>query len=158
VASKQRESRIAELRAAAQSQNLQDRLKSLEEEIALFEEDNQQLGQMLKLLEGECERMQEENNALESKVSVLTYEKEHFQQQSAQSEVNTRALQARLQALNRLDQLPETLSGVVDCIERLHAGRIVFTDRAKESARKSSFDDAAKTWKCLWAMATVLHD
>ena len=34
----------------------------------------------------------------------------------------------------------------------------MFTDRAKEAARKSSFDDPAEAWKCLWAIATVLHD
>ena len=50
----------------------------------------------------------------EDKVSRLTYEKQHFQQQSAQVEAKNRALDARLQALTRLTQLPETLLEVVE--------------------------------------------
>lgn len=160
VASRQRESRIAEIRFAAtqaKDQSLEDHLNALKEENDLYAEDNDDLRKRLHSLETKWECMQEVNANLETSLSATTLEKEWFQQHAAQAEAEKKNLRAQLECVSQLKELPKSLSDILPCIERLHTGRIVFTDRARKSAEDSSFKDIAKAWKCLWAMATTLH-
>ena len=59
-----------------------------------------------------------------------------------------------------VSDLPRSLPEVIEIIERLHAGRIVFTPEAVASARTADINSAANgceiAWKHLHAAATVL--
>ena len=61
-------------------------------------------------------------------------------------------------AMRSLHKIPESIAEVVSLIEKIHGARMVFTDRAKKSAEAADFNDINEAWRCLWAVATILHE
>lgn len=165
VGTKKRESRIAALRSTINNQSLQEQINVLNLEIDLFEEDNQVLNQRVISLENQRESLQAERDNLEDQkfkldrqLAKAVFDKRALQQRFDQLDGDRTSLRFRLEGIKTLETLPESLIEVVERMEQLHAGRIAFTDRAKDSAKRSSFDDQYEAWKCLWCICTHFYD
>lgn len=155
VTEMEREARLAELRAGTRS--------GAEWQRAL-EEDNEAL---------RAKQAQATADAQSAELRVLELEEklEGAQADRKQSEYlltearnveialkrNASALAARAGAFEALENLPEKLVDVVDLVGKAFADRIVFTEKARESAAKSTYRNVAEAWRCLRAIATTLH-
>ncbi len=68
-------------------------------------------------------------------------------------------LQNRLEAYSLMAALPRNLLEVLEKVERLNEGRILFTSEARQTAREyRGTVDVRDSWECLWAIATLLHE
>ncbi len=159
VDTKARDLRLAQLRQEADDTTTKELLELLEAENSGLRETT--------------ERLNEQNTALHDALELARYEVEEVKEDIARvrreareqvlaAEAGRRAVEGQLSALSSLSKLPETLCDMVDLIERLHPRRVVFTDKARRSAKRARINDVPgelpNAWRCLWAMATILYD
>ncbi len=158
VVSMQREFRMAQLRARSDGQPSPEWLKALEDDNSALNEKVKQLSVQNGALESDWIGLDDERANLEDRLGSLKYEKNQCQHRAQEAEARVRQMKIQVQAVETLSQLPESLLEVVELMERLHTGKIVFTARAKKAAGDASITDMWVAWRCLWSIATVLHD
>jgi hypothetical protein len=156
VRAKQRERKFAELKAKVDGQSAAERLNFLEEYIAVLDNEAKKLKEENSQLEVQALELDDKRSGLEDQLAALNYEKNYQQERASSAEAEVRKMRTQIQAIHTLARLPASLLEAMGLIEQLHAGTIVFTERAKAAAEESGFDDVRESWACLWAIATVL--
>jgi cell division protein FtsB len=159
---KQRGIRLQELRQSASDASVDERVKLQDDLIEAVDEENRSLSGEIGALKKELEEASAERIELESSISALEYDRDYHRRSAIEAEQRARQLSNQRAILSHLRNMPESLSDIIEVIERVWADRIVFTERAKTSAQKASISKARaelpQAWKCIWAMATDLHD
>jgi hypothetical protein len=147
----ERESRLAELKRTAAYgskewvQLLEDENRRLEQKVKQLEEQSLGIGVELETVKEELEDARQESDR-------LRYEKDQVLASSRNRDGRETSTQFDL------EELPDTLSEVIELIERLYPGRILFTERARKAAADATFRRIRIAWKVLRAMATVLYE
>jgi len=142
-------------------------VQSKDELLALYKDANQTLEsertELLKQKEAGEQLVEEAGlqlEALREQVKSVAYERDAFFAQATSARQEASALAVSVRTARSIEKLPSNLADVIELIERLHAGAIVFTDRAKDSARVAGLNDVPDgvevAWKCLHGAATVL--
>ncbi len=151
VLHREREAKLAELKQTAPYGS--------QEWVQLLEEESKELGSRIKALEeanfdleDRLERTADQLEDSQREVERLSYEKEQI---AAQAKGRSESTSQR--ALD-IEELPDSLGEVLILIDTLYPRRLVLTERALRSAREATFRRVGTAWKCLRAMATVLHD
>jgi len=67
-------------------------------------------------------------------------------------------LAAQASLLRNLDHLPDSMLEVVNLTGKIYSDRIMFTEKALESAKHATLRNLNIAWKCLRSMATILYD
>jgi hypothetical protein len=158
LATKRRELRLAELRTTALTNPQREWISLLEAENQALVERSRELEQQIEDLDNAQERAEERIEELECQADRLSFAANELKKGNDQLEQDNQRLLIRLAAVESLDRLPKSLEEAIDLIERLHSGRIVFTERARRSASGYRATEVPKAWSCLWSMATVLYD
>ena len=162
VIAKQRESRLAELRQLTDDKALREQLAIQGELLEAADEDHKTLSGQIRELQAQLEEAEEGQADLQDEVASLSYEKEQLRRAAGEAEGRVRQMQAQRATLTSLRSLPQSLPEIVGLVERFWPDRIVFTDRAKASAKRAGVNkarsDLDEAWRCLWAMATDLHE
>jgi len=157
VVGKRRELRLAELRETASDQSLKELVQLQGEYLTALESDKAGLTARVSELEGGRELAELELIELDERLAALAYERDLYRGKASEAEVRTRILEQRSDP-RLMVTLPGSLAEVVVRIQQLWPERIVFTERARLSAKRASFTDVGTAWKCLRSMAVVLHD
>lgn len=147
----EREQRMAALKAAATDQSREEWIKLLEATNADLENDKNDRDDQIRQLKEELADQSDE-------LSRVNYERKLFLARATEAEKNASAMQACVDAFSEMRKLPRSLKETMRLIEKLHVGRICFTERAYKSADDSSFDRLDDAWHCFWDMATILND
>lgn len=128
----------------------------------LFEADNMRL-------EEKVDDLQTENEQLQFNLE-LAKEAEQRAMDQAAIEVSARVeaekrlgiAQRPLEAIEQFRTLPQTIRECAELIGKLHSQKILFTDKALDSAKDAEFNDVksdiADVWSLLWSLATDLHE
>lgn len=156
IVSKTRELRMQVLRDAGQStqelvQLQEEEIETLSAKVTRLELENGSLWR-------EFENQDTEADNLREKLHVAETSADYARRECAELRDAAGVLRAKTEILDHLDHLPETLPDVLGLIGRLHSNTIVFTQSAFDSAGESDFADLDIAWRCLWFMATVLHE
>jgi len=152
VAALEREHHLADYRAkTAKTQTEQAQY------LALLEAENEKLEREVKGLNGENRRLEDKLVDQEDKISKLKYHKEQLASQCSMLQRDVESTRSQEMAIDSLRVLPGNGPQVLEVIEKLRSERIAFTDRARESVAKCEKSIVPRLWKCLWAMATELH-
>jgi hypothetical protein len=152
VEDKERDAHLSEMKTAAKGSK--DWTELLEKEVERLEaEVKRQRQEMSRItdLEGQLEDLQDE-------AAKLEFQRDQALSRSQEAESVRSALAGRAALIDNLDKLPDSLLDVMEMIEQAYPNRIVFTEKARESAKKVSLRNINVAFKCLRAMATTLHD
>lgn len=147
-----REARVEELRSKASDGH---ELASLyAADLSQVKEEKARLAEELATAEQRLEKEAEEHDETRREVRRLELELD-----AARHQVEDEAA-AKLVAFAADFVLPTTLSEVLSLAEEFFPGRLLITDRARESARKSTLRPQKMdvAWGCIKSMATVLRD
>ncbi len=156
VMGRAREIRLQQLKSEADSVAKQQELIELfSAENARLEESKTQQAEIIRNLQGENQRLESDLQDRDDTIGRLEYDGRQFQTRCETAESQARGIADAVRSLHRI---PESIPEVVSLIEKIHGARIVFTDRAKKSAETADFDDINEAWRCLWAVATILHE
>ena len=156
VMGRAREIRLQQLKSEADSAAKQQELIELfSAENARLEESKTQQAEIIRNLQGENQRLESDLQDRDDTIGRLEYDSGQFQTRCETAESQARGIADAMRSLHRI---PESIAEVVSLIEKIHGARIVFTDRAKKSTETADFDDINEAWRCLWAVATILHD
>jgi hypothetical protein len=150
VAVFEREQRMAELKATANDAGREEWTK-------LLEETNSQLEASVMAKDEQIGQMQVAAADADDKIASMDYEKKALLARASEAEKAAKASRGRAEVAATLSTLPTSAREVVDLIARIHPDRIAFTERALKSADGCECN-VADSWRCLWAMATTLHD
>jgi hypothetical protein len=135
--------------------------------LSLYDEENERLtAENLSLRDAQevAEQFLEATNAqLEEARDArrrAEYESESFRNEAIAAKRQETTLEAAASTIREMRRLPSNVLEVVNVIEQAHGNKIVFTDRAKQTAKTSSLnklsDGQAIAWECLHAAVTVL--
>ncbi|HEY0548882.1 MAG TPA: hypothetical protein VGF13_04715 [Verrucomicrobiae bacterium] len=156
VMGRAREIRLQQLKSEADSAAKQQELIELfSAENKRLEEAKEQQAEIIRNLQGESQRLESDLQDRDDTIGRLEYDRGQFQTRCEVAEGQARDIAGGMRNLNKM---PESIAEVVSLIEKIHGARMVFTDRAKKSAETADFDDINEAWRCLWVMATVLHE
>ena len=162
VYDKLRQKRIAVLTAqetaVLTAQEIDRKWKNWLTELDLLMVRNKDLTEKVYSLEFSLAEKDEQADAKDTENARLRFEWEQNKKRLAQSEEVVASLQKRTSVLAGIGTLPKNLIDVVEMMEKMHADKLIFTERAKKSAREYDGVEIDVAWNCLWAMATVLHD
>lgn len=162
VQAKIRDFRLAELGNSKDAASLQERVNLLYELNTQLHENVTRLTTEKDGAEEQCLELMIQVDQKDDENRTLRYQCDADRAARVQSDAAVRRIEKQLAALANLASLPENLEEAVSLIERLHADRILFLDEAKASAREaginSSKSEIWKVWRCLWAVATTLHE
>ncbi len=150
--------RLAKLRETAKDSADSEYAKALEMQVSTVE---QQLARRdVKIDELELKLEAAEDSYCEADDRAREGESDVRAAKAWAAEQTTRAEReaARASALDHLTKLPRTLRQVVDTLQKVHSGNIIFTDEALASADDSKFTDIAAAWDCLSSVATILPE
>jgi hypothetical protein len=125
--------------------------KLLEEEIAKLGDDISTASELLSESATQQQQLQESEQVDQWNIRRLNSENASLRLESSN-------LARNLTAIQSLKVLPRNLLEVVQVIRELHAGRILFTDGACESARIAACSDVEGAWECLFAASTTLWE
>ena len=158
VATKQREARLAELRATRAS-------AKDTEWIQLLEEDNEALAEKLQATQQDLDQAETERDLMqadmEERVGSAEHEMKNWRGRALEAEKKAGQLAKVESLLGDMSELPESVPEVIDWMARGFPGRIIFTEGAQKAAKRASINSAgeiATVWRCLHAMATVLWE
>jgi hypothetical protein len=151
VAALERERRIAELKAAVTG-------AGRDEWTGLLEEENTELEKRSREKDETIQQLRIDLADAEDRASRFDFDRKAATARAAGADKTVRALRAKADAMDRLQRLPDTLAMVATCIQGMFPNRIAFTERAISSADQSGYRDIHEAWRCLYAMATLLHD
>lgn len=156
IGNKRRESRLQLLRSQGASNEEWARL--LEEENLARNTEIQDLVYTKEQLEYEYAELEDKYQSLTDTLKNEQHKGEHWHNQYTETHEQNRHLKNQLNALQSLSSLPSNLSEVIEAIESFHSFHVAFTPKAKESALMATFNDITTAWRCLWSIATTLHD
>jgi hypothetical protein len=156
------EARIRERRLSALKQSGTTSQEQKNELMTLFEEENVRLEAELKKTKEELEGEIGRRKDLDDTVARLEFEIDQARTASAEARKEAAAHQGALQEVLSLDALPEEVMDVANLAARLSGGRIVLSEAALTSLKKSEFSRGkeanAVVWRCLRAMDRELFD
>lgn len=158
VAIRVRELRLAKLRESTGKESQAELLKLYADEVDRLTAESQRLSSERAQAEEGREEALLKVEDLNDKLRGREYEISAVRKEAEDARREAAAYRGAATAARELARLPQSLPDVVDLIEKLHAGRVVFTERARESAKKaaineSSMDDA---WECLFSVSSAL--
>jgi hypothetical protein len=93
----------------------------------------------------------------DSNVAQQNYLTQKLNDDVTTAQAEAAVLRVQLSDFEQLSTLPTSVGEVIDLIAKLHPAKIVFTERARESAKSRQGSLAPVAWRCLWAIATTLH-
>jgi regulator of replication initiation timing len=151
VLAKQREFRLAELRAKPDG-------RLLDEWLEVYESDNADLRTRVKELTKRCGTLEEEKDGLEEQISSLIYEKQalkvHFEKATDRKRSGDDTDSEFSTACRAASEGEPTLTESLIVISRMYAERIVVLESAWRSARDADrFEEKAKAHKVMLAFA-----
>jgi len=153
IHSKQAQTRFAEeLKRAA---------RGSQEWTTLLEQEVERLTSRIKEKDEEITLLQEygeDADELRDEVARLRYEHGQAVGRAQEAESVRSALATQASLLRNLDHLPASMPEVLELIEKIYPDRIIFTDKARESAKDANLKNLNVAWKCLKSMTTVLYD
>ncbi|MCE9584373.1 MAG: hypothetical protein K8T20_17945 [Planctomycetes bacterium] len=156
---------VAERDREAKLKDLREGDTNRAEFVKILEQDNEALRAKAKSLHDAMERAVDAHVQMEESLEDEKEKREQADRVLEQSRASERDLRQRVEALERraaafgeLEELPDSLAGVVALIGKAFADRIVFSEKAIESAGKSTYRNVREAWRCLRAMATTLFD
>ena len=156
VQSKQAEIRFAE-RLKRAERGSQEWVELLDHEVERLTSELKERDQKLKDKDDEIGFCRELAEDTDDQLARLRYEHEQAVARANEAESVRSALSAQAALLYNLDDLPSSVLGVVELAERIYADRIVFTEKARKSAKEATLKNFNIAWRCLKAMATTLH-
>ena len=147
-----REARIEELRTTANDG--QELAALYVQDLTRAKEEKESLAERLAIAERQLEGEQEQHEETRRELRRVEMELDVTRQQTTAEQ--TRFAEEFVRGL----EIPTSLSEVLELAERMFPTRLLVTDRARESARKTSLRPTGveKAWECLKAMSLVLHD
>jgi len=150
VAAKQQEEHLEKLRAS---------LPGTKEWIIALESDNRRQADELRKKQvevdmwyGEAERLQ----SVEEDVAVLEFRNRALSDETKAAKDQADLLEKQAEIITALGHFPKSVVEVIDFVERAFPGRLIFTEKARESAKDASIQDLDAVWCCLRDMAIVL--
>jgi hypothetical protein len=153
-----RQRRVAELRVESGGAPTQAWVTALEEVNAQLETDVRDLRARVERAETQSVEADLEKQELQESVRQLERQRDDANQRAQDAHNRSRKLEMQLGAITSLSALPQSVGEVVERIAELQGTRLTFADDAKRSASVSRYEDIPEAWRCLWAVATVLHD
>lgn len=162
IDSRERELRLAQIRAELADETKDEFIALLEEDNSLVNQKNQDQADDIARLKDEIELLEATTSELSDQQAKTKFERDQERQTRIQAESSVRMLEGQIEVCQNLASLPGNLLEMVNLIEQLHAGRIVFTNRARQPAESAQINKAAgelkHAWRCMWAVATDLHE
>lgn len=147
----ERHQRIELLRAKPADGDNQEWKMVLEEEVDRLTED-------LRSLEGTKREAQD----LEEQLRTANYLRKDAEDRAAKARRRVQEARGLERAMQILDVRPHSLMEALELIAETFPESILFTDEAKQSARKAGIngapDELGAAWNVLWHMATTLHE
>lgn len=128
--------------------------------IEALEADNKRLSDELLASRNEAEAWLSEVERLqtmEEEVRVMEFRIRSANEEADRTKQRVAALEPQARVLSELDAFPASIPEVIGMVQRVFPGRLYFTDRALDDARKCKLRDSNVAWQCLRAMATELH-
>jgi HPt (histidine-containing phosphotransfer) domain-containing protein len=151
VVSRRREEKLAQLRGNADAAEL----------LPLFEQENNELMEQIRKEKCEVEYWKgraEEAEELEDEIRRLAHEKKTLQNRVDEVQRQAEIALTRAAFVDHLESLPSSVSDVVTMVGQAFPGKIVFTEKAQESAKNARLKNPNIAWKALRAMATRLYE
>ena len=151
VIGREREEKLVQLRGSS----------DLAELVPLYEQENNQLLEKIKKMEAEVtywKGLSEELDESQDDVRRLENEKRILETRAMAVEDELQSSQKAASAAQEMENLPNSVADVVNLIAKAYAGRVLFTDKARESARNAKLKNPNIAWRVLRAMATRLYD
>jgi hypothetical protein len=156
VGLRRRESRRAELQNIADARAKAELLKLFEDENVRLEAENAKLASEKASAEEGLEQAQQAIDRLTTTLQRAEYDARFARSDAEQARREANRNRQAAELARGLTRLPRSVEDVLGTIEALHAEHFVVTDRARASARDTSFDDVDAAWQCLHSLATVL--
>lgn len=154
IETRRRSRRIRDLR-----ENATDEQREWFKEV---DKENDDLRAQLKAMQGVETTLSEAEEALETARLDKEFAEKQQERERRRADEAEATVRAQARAFEEFADLPEGLPAMVDKIERIFAERLVFTEKAKKSAREAAINGAkseqSTCWKLLWATATTLWD
>lgn len=141
-----------------QSGGTEEWAKALEADNAKLAEEKRQLKAAVDSIEAQHLELEERLEEAERQRKKAEYQRGVASAAQDELRAEVAALQTQLAFLERLKEIPNNLHGVARFVELAWPHRIVFTERALESAKEAKFRDLDEAFMILRAMATILHD
>ncbi len=156
------EARIRERRLAALKRAGTTSPEQKNELMTLFEEENVRLEGELKKAKEELEGESSRRKDLDDTVARLEFEIDQARTASTEARKESAAHRAAPEDVLSLDALPEEAVGVATLAARLSGGRVVLSEAALASLKKSEFSEGNEAnsvvWRCLRAMDRELFE
>jgi hypothetical protein len=158
VIAQQHQLRIQELKRSVAKQPNPEWVALLEELNASLEKDVERFRAELETITELGEAVESDNENLKHDIDKLTFEKQQLIKWQTEQEKTIADLRGECETVQTLASLPNTITAVVETMEKLHPSTIEFTPQARQSAQQTAFSDVATAWRILWSMATTLRD
>ena len=156
VGLRRRELRRAELQSLTDAASQSELVKLFEDENLRLEAENTRLSSEKSATEQRLEEAQGDVESLTVALRKTEYESRAWRDDADQARREALVHRQAAELVRGMDSLPRTVSDVLHAIELLHGDTIAVTDKARISARETSFSDVHAAWKCLHALATVV--
>jgi len=143
------------------AEELKKAVRGSQEWTSLLEQENERLTASQKEKDEEIALLHEygeDADELRDEVARLKYEHEQAVGRAQEAESVRAALAAQASLLRNLDHLPDSMLEIVGLIGKIYPDRIIFTEKALESAKGATLRNLNVAWKCLRSMATTLYD
>ena len=143
------------------AEELKKAVRGSQEWTSLLEQENERLAAIVKAKDEEIALLQEygeDADELRDEVARLKYEHQQATGRAQEAESVRSALAAQASLLRSLDQLPDSMLELVGLAGKVYPDRIVFTEKALESAKVATLKNLNIAWKCLRSISTVLYD
>jgi archaellum component FlaC len=150
--------RMYSLRQLALEKKTED--PELEALINSVQQDNEEYKRQIEQFRVEIDFMETCLAEQDDDLRAVRNEYEHYKQRTQDAYEQVRHFEGQLEVIKALHELPENLERTLEMVAGLHSGRIVVLEDALKSAQRAGLDDKSLpvAWKCLWSVATVLHD
>ncbi len=137
---------------------------SLEEMVSILNELNFELeektGQQERQLRGaedRIEALESTQQEIQAKLAAAEYQAESARKQGAAATKSAQQLQKELAVYKGLKNLPQSISDCAEFFGKAFSGKLVFSERGLQSARKADYSDVAGYWRAMSAMASDLY-
>lgn len=130
----------------------------LEQEVERLTAINKEYNEKMEVFEEIAGDADAQRDELQGQVARSKFLYQQAEARAIEAESARASLEGQVSLWKNLEELPDSVTGVLELIEKAYPNRIVFTERAKESAREAKLKNINIAWKCLRAMATNLYD
>lgn len=150
--------RLAELREESGGVPTKEWVQFLEDMNLQLEADAKGLRDTVSRLEGQVQESDLERQELDERLRQVERQRDDANRRVQDAHGRVRASESQLEAINSFATWPRSVAEVVERIAVLHSTRVLFTQEATRSAEDARLEDLAEAWRCLWSVATLLHD